>query len=568
MKPIIIFLNIFLWANALSQAAFTNQNNDYYTFVDRFEVLSGKISPEIFTAFKPYRRDHVLRFMEQKAKGDSAFADMNASLSRRDFFNYTYIKEDNWDLDSSRGKSVKPILKYFYDKKNALYAVDHKDFRLVANPLLSVWVGKEGGADKTYNYLNSRGVELRGNIDDKVGFYTYFTDNQAVLPMYVRGSMLPIDTLKPVLMGENYIKNPKSGVVDYISARGYVTFNVTKHIGLQFGHDKNFIGNGYRSLIMSDNSGAYNFLKLQTKIWKIQYTNLFCQLTATPTPYDSYFPKKYFALHHLSTNIGKYLNVGLFESVMYGNRGNGFDVNYVNPIIFYRSIEQNLGSADNAFLGGDWKLNFMKHFSWYGQVMIDEFLIANVRSHNGSWTNKQAIQTGLKYFNVFGVKNFDLQGEVNIVRPYTYAHLDNYRNYSNYLQPLAHPRGANFKEFVGIAKYQPINRLSLTGKLIVLKQGLDSLNGTLSTGSDILVNYSKRVSHNGQTNVGHVIGQGIATTLIYFEMAGSYMLKHNVFLDFSLVYRKQSSALQAYNYSHPMVTMGLRVNMARKSFDW
>lgn len=568
MKPIIIFLNISLCVNVLSQSTFTNQNNDYFAFADRFEVLSGKITSEAFTAFKPYRRDHVLRSIERKVSGDSVFGNLNILLSKRDFFNYGYIKEDNWDLDSGIGSSVKPVLKYFYEKKNALYAVDHKDFKLVANPLLSVWVGKEGSSDKTYNYLNSRGVELRGNIDDRIGFYTYFTDNQAILPKYVRESMLPIDTLKLVLMGENYIKTPKSGAVDYISARGYVTFNVTKHIGLQFGHDKNFIGNGYRSLILSDNSGAYNFLKLQTKIWKIQYTNLFCQLTAIPTTYDSYFPKKYFALHHLSTNIGKHLNVGLFESVMYGNRGEGFDVNYLNPIIFYRSIEQNLGSADNAFLGGDWKLNFMKHFSWYGQVMIDEFLIANVRSHNGSWTNKQAVQTGLKYFNAFGVKNFDLHGEVNIVRPYTYAHLDNYRNYSNYLQPLAHPRGANFKEFVGIVKYQPINRLSLTGKLIILKQGLDSLHNKLSTGSDILMDYSKRISHNGQTNLGHVIGQGIATTLVYFEMGGAYMLKHNVFLDLSLVYRKQSSALQAYNYSRPMVTMGLRVNMARKSFDW
>lgn len=580
MKRKLLLFIIALATQVFAQSAYTNQTTDYYHWMDRYEVLSGQINEEVFTAHKPYRRDQAIK--SALIRSDSILLDTNAfkkqsykQWSNVDHFNFQYIKVDNWEFANHYGtpsrlneRSPRDLKAGIYIKKNALYAVNKENFKLIANPVISVWAGKESNSDKSFNYLNSRGVELRGIIDNKVGFYTYFTDNQALYPQYVRNSLKPIDSLKPVLMGENYIKTASNGKVDYISARGYITFNPTKNIGLQFGHDKNFIGNGYRSLVLSENAGAYNFLKLQTKIWKLQYTNLFCQLVTYPTINDSYFPKKYMALHHLSVNLGKHLNLGLFETIMYGNRGGGLDINYLNPIIFYRSVEQNLGSSDNAFLGGDWKLNFMKRFSWYGQVMIDEFLIDNVRSQNGSWTNKQALQTGLKYFNAFSIENLDLQAELNVVRPYTYAHIDNFRSYSHYLQPLAHPRGANFKEILAIARYQATNRLNFIGKISVVKQGLDSLDAKRSTGSNILVAYNQRTLHGGQQNTGHTIGQGNATTLAYLDFTATYMLRHNLFIDFGLIHRKQSSAIKAYEYKHTFVTLGVRLNVARKSFDW
>lgn len=568
MKKLYYLLCWFLvFQQIKAQSTYATQTSEYNYFVDRYEILSGSISKDIHTSFKPYKREDVLKVINQ-FNVDPLFNDSTLKLSKSDQFNFSYLKDDNWDFSVGNGIAKKPILKYFYTKKNSFYAVDNEDFKLVANPIIYTWLGKESNSDVSYNYQNTRGAELRGIIDNKISFYTHFTDNQALLPMYVRASTRPVDSLKQVLMGENYLKMNSRGTADYISARGYVNFNITKHVGVQFGHDKNFIGNGYRSLILSENSGTYNFLKFQTKVWKLQYTNLFCQLTAIPTPFDSYFPKKYLSLHHLSTNIGKHLNIGLFESVIYGNRGGGFDINYLNPIIFYRSIEQNLGSSDNAFLGADWKLNFLRHFSWYGQVTIDEFLFANVRSRNGSWTNKQALQTGIKYMNVLGVKNLDGQLEFNKIRPYTYAHIDNFRNYSNYLQPLAHPKGANFNELIGILRYQPTGRLIITGKFILVKQGVDSLNNKLSSGNNILANYNNRIYHGSQNNVDHRIGQGVPTNLTYLDLAASYMVKHNIFLDLNFILRKQTSTIKTFNYNSTIINFGLRINMAKKTYEW
>ena len=47
---------------------------------------------------------------------------------------------------------------------------------------------------------------------------------------------------------------------------------------MQFGHGKHFIGDGYRSLFLSDNSFNYPFLRIETKLGKLQYTNLYAEL--------------------------------------------------------------------------------------------------------------------------------------------------------------------------------------------------------------------------------------------------------------------------------------------------
>lgn len=130
---------------------------------------------------------------------------------------------------------------------------------------------------------------------------------------------------------------------------------------MQFGHDRHFVGNGYRSLILSDFSSNYTFLKINTKVWRFNYTNLYAQLVGDVFYRNEKLPKKFLAFHHLSLNLTKNINIGMFESVVFGRAdvsgNNTFDINYLNPIIFYRSAEIQMGSQDNALLGADFKIN-------------------------------------------------------------------------------------------------------------------------------------------------------------------------------------------------------------------
>jgi hypothetical protein len=416
-------------------------------------------------------------------------------------------------------------------------------------------------ADSRYTYINTRGIQVHGMVDKKVGFYTFIGENQMRSPLYVRDFVKEYN----VVPGEGFWKKFGDQGYDFFTATGYISFNATKHINFQFGYDRQFLGDGYRSMIMSDFSPPSLFLKINTNVWRLNYTNLFTQIYA-----DAYgqsggsvgntnFPKKYLVAHRLSINIGNNVNLGVYEAVIFGREdslgNNHFELSYLNPIIFYRSIEQQNGSLDNALLGLDAKWNFLQQFSLYGQLIFDELKVGEFTGNKGWWGNKIGYQLGIKYIDVLKVNNLDLQLEYNSARPYTYSHSSIYSNYANYRQAVAHPIGANFKEFIGIVRYQPMPKLSLTGKIILTTYGLDPVNENF--GKDILKDYNTRNSDEG-----NFTGQGIATDLIFSDFTASYMIWHNTFFDAKVIYRNQESADSQFNQKSTIYSVAFRWNIA------
>ena len=562
MKLICAFSLLIVGSSTVfSQSVYAPLNQDYSHFIDRNEILSGKVSPELHTSFKPFTRESVYR-MSSKTESDSS-----VRLSNRDNFNLSYLKDDNWEWSDSTnvdsvGNSKKALLKVLYRKKNAFAHYWHPDFEIQANPVFSVWGGKEKGGTET-NFMNSRGVELRGMIDKRIGFYTMMTTTQALFPEYVRDR---INSSPRAIPGEGYYKPYQTNGVDYYSARGYITFRWTKHIHFQFGHDRNFIGNGYRSLILSDYSAPYTFGKIQTKIWKIQYTNLYAQMFYnTNIGKDTTYSRKFMTMHHLSINIGKHVNLGVFESVVYTRQNNTFDANYLVPLIFYRYAETYMGSSDKVTLGSDIKVNFARHLSFYGQFVLNEFRINEMRNGNGWWGNKFAFQLGLKYIDFAGLKNLDWQLEANVVRPYTYTSQDSKANYSHYNQPLAHPQGANFYEILNIFRYQPHKRFFAQLKAIYTRIGYD--DATSNYGSNIFTPYEQVPA---QRPYGNYIAQGITTNIAYGELSLTYMIRHNLFFDLTGVIREQAAdnGDPAYRSSTSFGSAGLRLNLWQRPNDF
>ncbi len=554
---------IFFPSLSFAQSTYAPLNEDYYHTIDRYEIKAGKIYPQVFTAVKPYKRSDIVSFI------DSVNTE-NVFESSSDLFNRQYLQNDNWEWSQANAnQSNRAVLKHFYQKKSDLYNVNTPDFDLHVNPVLYVGAGNDSRRTDMI-FTNTRGIEVRGMVDKKVGFYTYLTDNQALLPSYVWDEM----SQNPVVPHEGFWKNYKNGKgVDFLQARGYITFEATKHINIQFGHDRFFLGNGYRSLIFSDFQPPALFLKGNVKVWKINYMFLLNKMTTGITGTlngisgtTSGFPSKYNALHHLSINIGKKLNIGVFESVIFSKDNAGsstdFRVEYLNPIIFYRAIEQQNGSSDNVLLGFDFKWNAAKKISFYGQFLLDEFLIDNIRK-GGWWANKFGIQGGAKYIDAFGIANLDLQGEVNIVRPYTYSHYTTYGNYSSYNQAIAHPMGANLKEIVGVLRYQPLSRLNIVAKLFVTKIGRDSVGAVNSNGADILKNNSRRVSEFGNT-----IGQGISSDVMFATLTATYQLKHNLFVDANFTLRNSKSVYTFYNTNTSVSSLALRWNIPRRLYEF
>jgi hypothetical protein len=446
-----------------------------------------------------------------------------------------------------------------------LVYVDEPDFDLHVSPVFYFGTGKDSRLSESL-YTNTRGVEIRGLIDHKIGFYTYLTDNQMVVPSYVHDQMV----LNPVVPHETFWKTFKTNGVDFFQARAYIDFNISKHIYMQFGNDRTFIGNGYRSLIFSDYSPPNLFLRTNVKVWKLNYLFQLNRVTADAFggingSADGRYPEKFVAFHQLSLNIGKKFNLGLFETVVFSPRDSvnksAFDLSYLNPVIFYRAIEQQSGSPDNVIVGMDFKWNLFRRLSFYGQVTIDEFKLSHVKAGDGWWANKVGGQAGIKYVDVGGISNLDLQLEVNAVRPYTYSHDTEYGSYSNYRQPMAHPLGANFKEVVSIVRYQPTPRINLVAKMCYSTVGRDTTG--VNWGSDILKN-----NRTKQSEYGNTIGQGVENKITFLDLAASFQVRHNLFIDLHQTFRNSQSPVAFFNTNTSVTSIALRLNIAKRLYDF
>ena len=551
-----------------AQSTYLTQGSKEYHFVDRLEIKQQRNTNLNFSSLKPFNRKAIVteaQFLDSARMGykDSAGVDKfkkwtDLGLSKVDEYNLRslYMCNSEWvTVPGQDFKSKRPILKTFYTTKPNLLEVNVKDFFLAVNPVLGLSISKEKNNNETV-FLNSKGVTIRGRIANKIGFSSTITDNQERGPIYFQQQV----NGHQAVPGVGFYKQFKKTAFDYFDARGYITFTAAKYIDLQFGYDKNFIGNGYRSLFLSDWGNSYLFAKLNTKIWKINYQNIFMELIPQFNKRgDSLLSRKYAAMHHLSMNVTKWLNLGVFEGVIFGRKDH-FDFQYLNPIIFYRHIEGSLGSPDNAVAGFDFKANIAHRIQFYGQLLLDEFILDSIKNRPTSWVNKWGIQAGLKYVDAFGLKNLDLQFETNRVRPFTYSHNDSVGNYTHYNQPLAHPLGANFQEFIGILNYQPTPRWYINARVIYYYQGLDSAG--INYGANPFRDYRTR-----SMNDGFKIGSGNKATCLNAVLDISYELRQNLFLELS-VQQRNYKTLNSAPANSTMITGGIRLNLFKRAYDF
>jgi hypothetical protein len=257
--------------------------------------------------------------------------------------------------------------------------------------------------------------------------------------------------------------------------------------------------------------------------------------------------KKYTASHILCWNIGKRLSFNIFETVIWRAQDSlgyrGFDVNYLNPIIFYRPVEFSLGSPDNVIMGFGGRLRIFKTTHLYGQFLLDEFKLDELKAKTGWWGNKFGIQAGVKTYRLFGINNLYALGEVNIVKPFTYSHWDYMENYGNFSQPLAHPLGSNFVEGIANVRYR-INRISFNALLTKYVIGKDY--DTMNMGENIYRSYNDHVNP-----YGNKILQGRELNITSVEISMGYILNPKWNLSFRLGFRYRYSKYQKHPQSSP-----------------
>ena len=481
------------------------------------------------------------------------------------------------NLDSLKNKFLKPAKQTWVGKKvwnEHLLAIQEKDYWFNLDVLFDIQLGKDNSNDVSFTYNNSRILQINGGLGDKFSYSATIYESQARFAGFVnefisnRSLVTRPAFSEGIVPGRGKAKGFKEDAFDYPVAEGYVSFTPNKFLQFQFGHGKNFIGDGYRSFILSDVAAPSLYLKASVDFWKFKYTNLWIwgNDLRSRTVINNEHARKYIAIHYLSINITERFNLGLFEAAVSSSE-TGIDAGFLNPVMFYRSVEFNRGEdAGNALVGITAKYKLSDQASLYSQLVIDEFSVGNL-TNLGDWRNKFSLQFGAKYFDAFNVENLFIQGEFNYARPYTFAHKTSVLNYGNNNQALGHLWGANFWELVGIARYKK-DRWSGSAKVVFGKKGFDFIDESVSYGGNIFQSYEDR-----QGDTGNAIAQGNAATIFTINLQGDYLLNpsNNLSLFAGFNYRNFSLEATTNGFStsnNIWVSAGIRADLFNWYFDF
>ena len=516
----------------------------------------------------------------------SYYAQFDAAMNRVGSNNhtaskpYTYAEVSKYyNLEVENAKLMKNKTSWWGKKlwNENTVAIQGDEYWFTMNPIFDLEMGKSDPSKTKSTFINTRGIQVQGGLGTQFNFTTTIYESQGRFADYFNNyamSIKPSGGNPAIIPGMGIAKDFKTDAYDFPMAEANLTFAPSKFFNIELGYGRNFLGDGYRSLILTDGVSPYPYLKINTTFWKIKYTNTYMWMkdVRDAVTVDGTYATKYVANHYLSWNVTKRFNLGLFESVVWANQNNrGFDMSFVNPIIFYRAVEISASSkSGNALLGFTGKYKLDNQFNVYGQFLIDEFSFGEVKAGEKSWKNKFAYQIGAKYFNAFNVDNLLLQVEFNHIRPYVYSHSDPLTNYGSSNQSLGHQWGGNAKEFIAIARYHK-GRYFGDAKMTYGVRGFDygSPINSYNYGGNIYISYND----NRPFNNGVTIGQGDKTTIIITDLQAGYLINPatNLKVFGSLIYRNFKPTIETDSIKKETTTwfsIGLRCDIFNWYFDY
>jgi len=528
IKPVCLVIAL-LGLTAIAQAQIGNQAYSYQQYQKYNEVL---YSPQtrLHTAVKPYA-----------FKGDLLLKLDSIESANR-------VDSKNW------------FLRKIFNEH--LVEVNKEDHSFYLDVLPDFVMGKDLlGTPRRNTWTNTRGFQVGLTVNDKFSLRASAFENQAVFAEYLDNYM----TRNAIVPGQGTLEHPERKTKDWMYATASLTYDFSKYFQATFAYDKNHIGDGYRSLLLSDFSSNYTHLKLSGKIGNVQYTSIWAYMNDPKNPRrDSAGVSgrygdgaKWGAFQYLDYNATNRLSVGFFQAVVWANADEaghrGFDFNYLNPAIFLRPVESNNSSSpDKMFLGLNAKYKAFNNLTAYGQFLLGEFTAKEFFAGNGYAHNKWGVQLGLKGFDIFKVKNLNFLTEFNAVRPYTYQHFSSASNYSNNGEPLAHPRGANFKEFLALFNYS-WKRFDFSMQGLYSLYGTDPADGR-NMGGDIFKSYLDIPNTHG-----NFIGQGVKNNLYYVDAKAAYVLNPKYNLRLELGYSQRYNKVQDVGTEKSgVISFGLR----------
>ncbi len=488
----------------------------------------------------------------------SSFRSMNwIELQQTGAFNKSSIQDSVFGLNTGLKSDIK--------NTNLIRTSDGKNVFTI-DPYIEAGIYKSNRKDNVLTGF-AGGVRLQGVFNNKFSFNVSVITNFNQYPAYIDSVIFErYDHYNPssnkyIIPGSNAGALKNNNRFSNTNFDFNLTYTPNKYFLVSAGYGKQFLGDGYRSLLLSDNANNYPYVRLQARIWKLTYNVLYNHYTNNFWDETDGKPQpKYSTIHYLGFSTKKF-QVGLFDEVTWlgkdTNFNRGFDVQYLNPLIFIRPLEFTIGSPDNAMIGFNLKYKIYKKGFIYGQLALDDLNLKEAFDNKKlSYGDKYALQLGIWNKDIFNVKGLSYRFEWNGVRPYVYGHGVGGQiglNYTHYYQSSTDPFGANYHEFISLFNYDKNRWYASLENLYTIRGENPGLY--YNNGEDL---------YGGETGVprlGSTTLQGIHTKYSFNQLTAGYLLNpaNRLSLEINVAYRSRNSTV--VDQSEWLFGIGIKTNL-------
>jgi hypothetical protein len=448
-----ILLTVFLGLSVFSSHAQVENvpiNNQVYEFLDRLGVKG--ILPLYSNVMIPLSRREVADLLITVDKNKDRLSPAEVDFLEK------FKKEFAREIDPQHEDDAVIFRDGFQDvlsdKQKYLYEFTDSNVTSYIEFLGSAEYHHSSGDTygSTHAAFETHGGRIRGTIEDKLGYYLQGTDGT----LYGDKTFALSD---PHLRGNVKFNNLNSPYFDFTEAYLKADFGP---VNLQFGREYNQIGTGYDDrLLLSNNAPAFDFLKLEARYKSVRLVFLHGSIVGDSTQFPGLVQsepqgsQKYFAMHRLQFSGFDRFNFGVSEMIIYQRFSPDFA--YLNPVIFYKSVEHSLGDRDNAFLSFDLELFPLDGYKLYGTWLIDDIDFSKLGT--GWWGNEFGWQGGVYATDLAGLGNLDGVVEYTRLEPYVYSNRTGGDDFTNNNIGLGHHLEPNSDEWFFQFGYRPMKSL-------------------------------------------------------------------------------------------------------------
>ena len=527
IKIIFLFLYPYL---LFAQVGYVELANPVYSFLERMNSLG--IIPDYNSFEKPLTRKQIAEFLSKINLKETELAAIEKKILLKYLSEFSFENTGVVNASSFISETNVNYLKNENEKYIYFYS-DSSDFNIYVNGIFSSASISKSTKDFTNNStIINYGLSFRGTISNNIGFYfkatngTYFGNRSIAQEQNELRYNFKFTKEKIVSYGQNYF--------DF--TEGYIAFE-NDLINLKIGRDRENIGYGSTKIILGNSSPQFDYLSFRIRYKLFNFSYIHGKLLGEQFfIYDSIhqpiniIQDKYFVYHRFGLNSFKNFSAGFGEMIIYSNRS--FDLSYLNPFNFYKSIEHSNQDRDNSIMFFDLRYNPFEGISFYSTFMIDDLDFGKLGTN--WYGNKFLTEFGSK---IILNKNTPLTYSFQYIKidPYFYTHHIKSNNYTNFDYGLANDYQPNSYLLTNELYFQLTADLDLAVKFTYSEHGSNIYddNGVLiiNNGGNILDGH--RINDREYLN----FLDGIKEINRDYMISGCYEFIKNYFFTFTL--RKQ-----------------------------